>query len=75
MHDVHTESRLGAAVGAVGMALFGMPESLIVLPAAAGSGLGAGHLIGAARYRTSVEDLETALEGFLDGVERRERQP
>ncbi|MGH9265480.1 MAG: hypothetical protein ACRD1D_12400, partial [Acidimicrobiales bacterium] len=62
---------LGMTAGAVGTALLGMPEALVVLPAATASGAGAGHLIGSSRYRTRVEDLETALEGFLDGVERR----
>ena len=62
---------VGAAVGALGLALFGMPESLIIVPAAAASGGGAGHLIGSARYRSTVEDLRISLEGFLDGVERR----
>ena len=62
---------LGMTAGALGTALLGMPEALVVLPAATASGAGAGHLIGSSRYRTRVEDLETALEGFLDGVERR----
>ena len=62
---------LGVAAGALGTALLGMPEALLVLPAAAASGAGAGHVIASSRYRTRVEDLQTALEGFLDGVERR----
>jgi hypothetical protein len=62
---------LGMAAGAIGTALLGMPEALVVVPAAAASGAGAGHLIGSNRYRSTVEELETALEGFLDSVERR----
>ena len=62
---------LGVAAGALGTVLFGMPEALVVVPAAAASGAGAGHLIGSNRYRSTVEELETALEGFLDTVERR----
>lgn len=62
---------LGAAAGAVAAALLGMPEALIVLPVAAASGAGAGHMIGASNYRSSLTDLETAIEGFLDDVEHR----
>ena len=62
---------LGVAAGALGTALLGLPEALLVVPAAAASGAGAGHLIGSNRYRSTVEELETALEGFLDTVERR----
>ena len=64
---------LGVAIGALGVALLGMPEALVVVPAATASGAGAGHLIGTSRYRSSVAELETGLEGFLDGVERRAR--
>lgn len=63
----------GAMVAGVGMLLLGMPESVVVVPAAAASGVALGHRLGVNRYRTSVDDLETALEGFLDGVERRGR--
>jgi hypothetical protein len=62
---------LGAGVGVVGLVMFGMPEAVVVVPAAVGAGAGAGHLIGSSRYRNRVEDLEIALEGFLDSVERR----
>lgn len=62
---------LGVAAGALGTALLGMPEALVIVPAAAASGAGAGHLIGSSRYRSTVGDLETALEGYLDGLERR----
>ena len=64
---------LGAGVGALALAVFGMPEALVVVPAAVGSGAGAGHLIGSSRYRATVEEMRTALEGYLDGVERRRR--
>jgi len=46
---------------------------LDVVPAAAASGVAIGHRVGVSRYRSSVGDLETALEGFFDGVERRGR--
>ena len=62
---------LVAGAGAVGMVLAGMPEALAVLSAATASGAGVGHLVGSARYRATVDDLRTGLEGFLDGVERR----
>lgn len=62
---------LGAAAGALGAAVLGMPEALVVVPGAVASGAGAGHLIGSNRYRATVVELETALEGFLDSVERR----
>jgi hypothetical protein len=62
---------LGMAAGAVGAVVLNMPEALVVVPAAVASGAGAGHLIGSNRYRSTVEELATALEGFLDGVERR----
>ncbi len=63
----------GAAVAAVGLVLLGMPEAVVVVPAAAASGVALGHRVGAQRFRTSVGNLETALEGFLDSVERRGR--
>jgi len=45
----------------------------VVVPAATASGVAIGHRIGVNRYRSSVDQLETALEGFLDSVERRSR--
>nr|MDQ3990054.1 hypothetical protein [Actinomycetota bacterium] len=54
----------GAAVAAVGLVLLGMPEAVVVVPAAAASGVALGHRVGAQRFRTSVGNLETALEGF-----------
>jgi len=66
----------GAALGMAvsgGLALFGIPDALIVLAGATGSGVAVGHVVGSARCRTSVDDLETALEGYLDGIERRLR--
>lgn len=62
---------LGMAAGALGIAVAGMPEALVIVPAAAASGAGTGHLIGSNRYRSTVDELETALEGFLDTLERR----
>lgn len=61
----------GGVAAGVGAVLLGMPEAIVVIPAAAASGLAVGHRVGTRRYRTSVGDLETALEGFLDTVERR----
>lgn len=65
----------GAAFGVVaaagGLALFGIPDALLVLAGATGSGVAVGHVVGSARCRTSLEDLEVALEGYLDGIERR----
>jgi len=66
----------GAGIGAVAAGaglLLGMPEALVIVPAAAASGVAVGHRVGVRRYRTSVGDLETGLEGFLDGIERRRR--
>jgi hypothetical protein len=64
---------VGATAAGMGLLLLGMPEALVVVPAAAASGVAVGHRVGVRRYRSSVEDLETALEGFLDGIERRGR--
>lgn len=63
----------GVATAAGGLALFGMVDALLVLPVATGSGVALGHVVGSARCRTSMVDLETALEGYLDGIERRSR--
>lgn len=64
---------VGVVAAAIGVALLGMPEAVVVVPAAAASGLAVGHRVGVGRYRTSVADLETRLEGLLDGIERRGR--
>jgi hypothetical protein len=61
----------GAAVAGVGLVLFGMPEAVVVVPAATGAGVALGHRRGVHQYRDMVADVETALEGFLDGIERR----
>ncbi|MDQ6724819.1 MAG: hypothetical protein M3066_01380 [Actinomycetota bacterium] len=65
----------GAAVGVVatlgGLAMFGAVDALILLPVATGSGVAVGHVVGSSRCRSGVDDLETALEGYLDGLERR----
>ena len=63
----------GAAVAGVGLVLFGMPEAMVVVPAATGAGVALGHRRGVSQYRDMVADVETALEGFLDSVERRTR--
>jgi len=62
---------VGVTAAAVGLGLLGMPEAIVVVPAATASGVAIGHRIGVNRYRSSVDQLETALEGFLDSVERR----
>jgi len=64
---------VGVTAAALGLGLLGMPEAIVVVPAATASGVAIGHRIGVHRYRASVDHLETALEGFLDGVERRSR--
>ncbi|MGI8808647.1 MAG: hypothetical protein ACR2KK_12520 [Acidimicrobiales bacterium] len=63
----------GAVVAGLGAVVLGMPEAVVLVPGALASGVALGHRIGVRRYRTTVGDLETALEGFLDGVERRGR--
>ncbi|MGI8984010.1 MAG: hypothetical protein ACR2HM_05695 [Acidimicrobiales bacterium] len=62
---------IGLTVAAFGVAALGMPEALVVVPGATATGVAVGHRLGAKRVRTSVEDLTTRLEGFLDGIERR----
>jgi hypothetical protein len=61
----------GVAVAGVGLVMFGMPEAIFVVPAATGAGVALGHRRGVAHYRNMVAEVETALEGFLDSVERR----
>ena len=61
----------GAFAAGVGAVVLGMPEAIVVIPAAAASGLAVGHRVGTRSYRTTIADLETALEGYLDTVERR----
>ena len=62
---------LGAAAALGGLALLGAPEAMIVGPAVVASGVAAGHAVGSSRYRAQAEETLTAVEGFLDGVERR----
>lgn len=62
---------IGLAVGTISGAALGMPEVLVLVPGALAAGGAAGHRLGARHVRTSVDDLTTRLEGFLDGVERR----
>ena len=72
-HRVAVGQGAGAGAVAAGAALLlGMPEAIVLVPAAA-SGVAIGHRVGVRRYRASVADLETRLEGFLDTVERRGR--
>ncbi len=72
-HRVAVGQGAGVGVLAAGAALLlGMPEAVVLVPAAA-SGVAIGHRVGVRRYRSSVADLETRLEGFLDTVERRGR--
>jgi hypothetical protein len=61
----------GAVLAGVGLLLFGMPVEAVAVPAAIGAGVALGHQRGVTRYRDMVADVETAIEGFLDGVERR----
>jgi hypothetical protein len=59
----------GAAAGVTAL-LLGMPEAVVLVPAAAGSAA-LGHRVGVNRYRSRLDEMESRLEGFLDGVERR----
>lgn len=61
---------IGVAAAGVGL-LLGMPEAILVVPGATVAGVALGHRVGVSRYRSSVGDLETRLEGFFDSVERR----
>jgi hypothetical protein len=65
----------GASAGAVaagaGLVLFGMPVEAVLVPGALAGGAALGHRRGVRHYRDMVADVETALEGFLDSVERR----
>lgn len=70
---------VGAAVGAAAvggsLVLAGLdPVTAAVLPAGAGAAL-AGHRLGTSHYRQRVSRIETALQGMLDGVERRTGTP
>ncbi len=62
---------LGAGAALAGLAVLTTPEALVAMPVAAAGGVAAGHAIGSSRYRSLVDEVRTALEGFLDGVERR----
>ena len=64
---------LGLTAAALGVAVLGMPEAVIVVPGATATGVAVGHRLGLNHVRTAVDDLTTRLEGFLDGVERRRR--
>lgn len=61
----------GAAVAGVALVVLSMPVEALAVPAAMAGGVALGHRRGVHQYRDMVADVETALEGFLDGVERR----
>jgi hypothetical protein len=61
----------GVVVAGAGLVLFGMPVEAVVVPGALAGGVALGHRRGVSHYRDMVADVETALEGFLDSVERR----
>ncbi|HET7720141.1 MAG TPA: hypothetical protein VFK43_09260 [Acidimicrobiales bacterium] len=61
----------GAAVAGVALVVLSMPVEAVAVPAALAGGVALGHRRGVRQYRDMVGDVETALEGFLDGVERR----
>jgi hypothetical protein len=64
---------IGLTTAALGVAVLGMPEALVVVPGATAAGVAVGHHLGVNHVRTAVDDLTTRLEGFLDGVERRKQ--
>ncbi len=51
--------------------VIGMPEALGLVPVVAASGVAVGHRMGVSRHRKGLEGLRTAIEGYLDGLERR----
>lgn len=61
----------GAVVAGAALLVLNMPVEAVVVPALAAGGVTLGHRRGVSRYRDMVADVETALEGFLDSVERR----
>lgn len=61
----------GAAVAGVALVVLSMPVEALAVPTALAGGVALGHRRGVSNYRDMVADVETALEGFLDGVERR----
>jgi hypothetical protein len=62
---------IGLTAAALGAAVLGMPEAVVVVPGATASGMAIGHRLGVKHVRSNLEDLTTRLEGFLDSVERR----
>jgi hypothetical protein len=62
---------LGTAAAIGGLALLHPPTALLLGPAVVGSGVAAGHAVGSSRYRAQADETQTAVEGFLDGVQRR----
>lgn len=64
-------SALGVAAVGGSMILAGLdPVTVAAVPAAAGSAY-VGHRRGAAHYRMRVREIETALQGMLDGLDGR----
>ena len=72
-HSVGTGAGLGLTAAALGAAVLQMPEALVIVPGAPAVGMAIGHRVGVKHVRTTVDELTTRLEGFLDGVERRRR--
>ena len=58
-------------VAGVALVVLSMPVEALAVPTALAGGVALGHRRGVSNYRDMVADVETALEGFLDGVERR----
>lgn len=61
----------GAVVAGAALVVLSMPVEAVAVPAVLAGGVALGHRRGVSHYRDMVADVETALEGFLDGVERR----
>ena len=65
----------GALLGAAALAgsvAAGAPEAVTLLAVPAGAGAAvAGHRVGSRRYRQRMRALETAVQGLLDGLDRR----
>ena len=67
---VATGGVTGAGAVLLSAALAGLaPITLITVPVAAGAVV-AGHRLGSGLYRRRVRDLQTAVHGLLDGLER-----
>ncbi|MCA1693174.1 MAG: hypothetical protein LC733_13645 [Actinobacteria bacterium] len=65
-----TAAGTGLAVTLLGVAALG-PDPGLIFTTAAGAGLaGVGHRVGATVYRHRTEDVESAVDGVLDRLER-----